>query len=642
MSVPQIGDIIKLGELAWQLYNYGCSPELRASDSAQRLLNERRASTAGQPRWHLGSLFEIIGDYRATLTQCHKLLKENDRYCKTTGVLKNITWNVMVQDSVDRLRSQILLHNSRIQHALKPFEIDLLTRIYQDTQDIARQLHAVGTNVNIVRDELRSLICHLAPSLAVELGLPPRGEVNKVILPVEIRELLEAKFNEHPSRETGDNPPIQDIRDSFITNYDQIADHSRPMFSFLMEKMKEAPELRHEAGLSHWPSFVDALEEDLSQQCYHFRQQALLPDLSVRTDTMLALWPAQEIIQPFETIRAPLKLEELLQLPLASSHGYTPTLKLFRHEDTQDCWYRIVVDSGAPGSQHLRSERENENVIDFNITTAVLNPIYALPSGKEEPIEITLEENRNIHKLVFVHIAHVLAFQHALTGFQVVNDYVEGGSDDNSSTASFSITSTSSSPPEHFSTVKIGGGATAIGIGRIHRKPPLKPMLVMFAKHPDTGACSVVALSINEGILQNQPQDAVLVLKQKGDEGTLDVRRLGGGGRKWDILPLAAQRRKESSAFARAEPLCLKRVSILFKHSKAGREFGGWPCNCEQLAGRKFTEGDENACAVKGHTGLLGQVKMFHRRQMNEWHEARSKGQRDNVTTLARHQVSVR
>ncbi|KAL6851392.1 hypothetical protein ACO1O0_008520 [Amphichorda felina] len=69
------------------------------------------------------SLTEIIGDYEATLGECHQLLANNHRYAQTTGPARNIDWNLNVMPQVEHLRGRIKMHNSRILHLLKPFEM---------------------------------------------------------------------------------------------------------------------------------------------------------------------------------------------------------------------------------------------------------------------------------------------------------------------------------------------------------------------------------------------------------------------------------------------------------------------------------------------------------------------------------------
>lgn len=72
--------------------------------------------------WDGATLLDIVGDYNATLNECRELLRMNRRYLSTTGVIKNVSWNALVQPSVDRLRNRIIFHNTKIQLFLVPFK----------------------------------------------------------------------------------------------------------------------------------------------------------------------------------------------------------------------------------------------------------------------------------------------------------------------------------------------------------------------------------------------------------------------------------------------------------------------------------------------------------------------------------------
>jgi len=79
-------------------------------------------------RWDKRSLIEIIGDYEQTLQECRFLIEDNYRYRASSGPIRNLEWNALVQPNADRLRTRLLLHNSKIQLVLKPFEMSVLSR----------------------------------------------------------------------------------------------------------------------------------------------------------------------------------------------------------------------------------------------------------------------------------------------------------------------------------------------------------------------------------------------------------------------------------------------------------------------------------------------------------------------------------
>lgn len=84
---------------------------------------QRQGAYNSYARWDPASLRSITGDYELTLHECYELIQANSRYRVGSNALQNIEWNVLVQPSADRLRQRIALHNSKILHVLKPFEM---------------------------------------------------------------------------------------------------------------------------------------------------------------------------------------------------------------------------------------------------------------------------------------------------------------------------------------------------------------------------------------------------------------------------------------------------------------------------------------------------------------------------------------
>lgn len=90
---------------------------------ADNSLQRERQSVKTRVRWDRRSLIEIVGDYDGTLRECRELLESNIRYRGGSGPLRNLEWNILVQPTADRLRQRIILHNSKVLHILKPFEM---------------------------------------------------------------------------------------------------------------------------------------------------------------------------------------------------------------------------------------------------------------------------------------------------------------------------------------------------------------------------------------------------------------------------------------------------------------------------------------------------------------------------------------
>ncbi|KAL2140788.1 hypothetical protein VTI28DRAFT_3263 [Corynascus sepedonium] len=755
----QIGDIIRLSELCWDIYNIGWVPEFPASEQyaaffadlngyannlsilvdvvqrAQQSLVDRGAGPAVHPRWHLESLFDIIGDYETTLHKCHKLIQDNKRFRETTGPIRSLEWFYLVQPRVDSLQERLMRHNARLQLVLKPFEIDLLTRIHDD---ISRRIGEVGDQVRGVRDDLRELIGILVPNLRDALDMRDHREIHSVEIPSDILTELDVEFKSHPSFAAGGYPSLRNMTDSFIMSFDQCTQHfapgltieqkTPPVFEyisllkcqFLMQRIRESSELANIAEGSHWPGYINALEEKLSAECYRFRRDLAAPDATSRTGDMITIWPEEEPPPVFDVYGERLQMEDLMDVPLVAEHeSHKKTLRLLRHTGSRDRRYRMITTVHV-ANQELPYRR----TVDFDITSAVLNPVYASPSNENAPFEIILEENHNSHIIRFVNREDLFMFQQALTGFQVVDDYAEymvkasfvvrglpiveeaslqlwlprrldgdivsedsdpqslpadngfrraetlptvmsrRGSNMSAMSTNWALhrrsipsrtcstntnlnrTSTNLSPGTSSHrrgsiaastrssgsdnttvTVSCISDATSTGIGRIHNQP-IRPRVVLFTKDT-TGAHALVVINVDEETEPNSERCycrtkpgvcIITALEQRAGARTLAVHRLAGD--RWDVLPLAVPRRRElgQRGFATADWRGVARVSLLFRSVDARIEFGGGWCDC-----RRRNEGEEIECLKNGHVGLLGQLRVWYRRQMVAWHHARYK-----------------
>ncbi|RBR12934.1 uncharacterized protein FIESC28_08425 [Fusarium coffeatum] len=590
-GVIQLGDAIKFAELARTVYELGWSKEHNASENyrdfvadvhtlqtsledledavirAQQSLLNHGAVITDRLGGDRDSLFEIIGDYDATLRECRQLLEDNRRYAETTGPIKNIGWNISVMPQVEHLRGRLQMHSSRIQHILKPFQIDLNRRLrsmHKDIQDVKRTMNSILRNQNA---DLANQIEH---------------------------------------------EPVQ---------------------------------------------------EELSAEYSQFRDEVILPDPSALTDAMLAFWPEDE---PHTTAAPPAPTTQDTCLFQGSLATLSPDIsrreiQLLQQSDSE-YRFRIVetVESYTPTLTKM------PGVFDFDIRSAFLIPLYADPMGRSKakrPLEIIIEEKKLQRHYVFLRLQDVLAFQAAVTGFKVVDGYMEpraiakfivhgqeppedvtiqlwipkgwtdtddtmiktppSGSQSRSdsisshqSTTSYSSSlSHKSQRSQHSVTVSLGCSSVGTGYGTI-RQPPRSPLLVLFVgpKGPEARR-SIVAITLDKWTETQRDKCKCLRFPECpitaiGSSRTLiDARRLVG--EKWDLLPLAASRRDAQYPW-----LGLIRVSIWFPAPELRKRFGGGPCRCP-----KETEGELELCHMQGHQGLFGVVKDFYRRLLIQYHD---------------------
>lgn len=191
-----------------------------------------------------------------------------------------------------------------------------------------------------------------------------------------------------------------------------------------------------------------------------------------------------------------------------------------------------------------------------------------------------------------------------------------------SSGAAMSVTSRSSIGQEEARAVRIDGRATGGTAHGTIRSSPRKPLLVFFTldnSNPRAPKRSFVAVKIDDRTRPNLSRCdcyryndcpvTALVQQSNAFVPTLRAQRLENSGQ-WDLLPLA-----EAPDWGGVQ-----RISILFSSVEARRRFSGRSCNCP-----KVTEGDVEACISEYHEGLLGIVRVYHRRQMVRWEEQRDR-----------------
>ncbi|KAI8175921.1 hypothetical protein K4K52_011710 [Colletotrichum sp. SAR 10_76] len=280
-------------------------------------------------RWDPSSLGEIIGDYQGTLRECIELIDNNNRYRLNSGPLRNIEWNVLVAPAADRLRARIALHNSKVLHVLKPFEIDLLCRV---REDIHRVHHDLVDRISAVHGDLHRLIGVLVPDLQVALDQQAQQQEQSLDIPLLVKDgLLKAWESRSPDEPA---PGLKEITDAFVVHFDRstvnftpagiLVENKIPRLEqylsllkcvWLKERIDESPELKQAVpGVSHWPSYVQELEDCLSTQCGRFKQDLVKPSLAGLTSDMLDIWPEKELPQLVDVVTKDALMEQVLDM----------------------------------------------------------------------------------------------------------------------------------------------------------------------------------------------------------------------------------------------------------------------------------------------------------------------------------------
>ncbi|KAK0645373.1 hypothetical protein B0T16DRAFT_411086 [Cercophora newfieldiana] len=462
----QIGEVVKFAELAWRLYELGWSDDFRAdvqyrqfgqdvrylAQSLERLenvINQARLEFQNHGEvlpdtlgWDRHSLVEIIGDYHSTLCDCKLLLQENQSYNATTGPGGNIYWNLFVQPRVQSLRQRILLHNSKIEHVLQPFKIDLTLRIHnalaRSMEALHQQMQAMHHDVQTLLQNQQALMNAFDPNLLATPEGSGESEIHQVPIPDFVLAGLEELYWNHPSSGNGGfvAPPLRDIADAFVRsfeastrtydvddfNWEPSEDQYLNLLTcqFLMAKMLESDEYLHAHELSHWPSYVQNLQRELSDECLRVAQSMAVPQISDETP-LIPIWPVEEAPAPLDdvVIQRPMELLLDMELETDTEHRWRK-ITLYRLLESQDKKFRLVITAGYLGQPASQTIPVN---IDMSIASLV--PQYATPDGAQ-PLVLILNDGRDhMHRLAFRDKGELYLFQQALTGYEVVDSYMK-------------------------------------------------------------------------------------------------------------------------------------------------------------------------------------------------------------------------
>ncbi|KAK2055404.1 hypothetical protein LY76DRAFT_520520 [Colletotrichum caudatum] len=456
----QLGDVISFSKLAWDVYRFGWDNDFSATrqyaefgrdvrglaenlDILTRVVNKAHQSLrqegAFQPlRWDPSSLGEIIGDYRETLTECLHLIADNHRYRIGGGPLRNIEWNVLVAPAADRLRARIALHNSKVIHVLKPFEIDLLSRVREDIRLMHQDL---AHRISSVHHDLHRLIGVLVPDLEHALAQQGRREPIQLEIPPIVADGLQHAWM--ADRQQGAlGPSLREMADVFVLHYhkstanftagilaeDRIPDIEQYMSLlkciWVMRHIRGSPELRQStmSSLSHWPSYIQQLEDDLALQCDRFRQDLVPPNLTGPLPEMFDIWPEKEFVQLVDVVTRDALMEQVLEIPMqGAAANVQRKLQLLRRMGADGKRFRINI-TGVEQGGTSRNARRQAETIDFDITSVIINPLYSVPSNAGV-WDMVLRKDERVAKLTFTQLKDALRFQHATTGFKAFDSY---------------------------------------------------------------------------------------------------------------------------------------------------------------------------------------------------------------------------
>ncbi|OCL12417.1 hypothetical protein AOQ84DRAFT_386154 [Glonium stellatum] len=453
MAGISVGDLVKASKLAWDIYNNGFAKENNATlqftefgsdikDLAQNLKDitsvvsnasrQRQQSPNEDGLWELSSLVEIIGDYERTLTDCQGLLHENRQFSQNTNPAYNIQWNVLVQPRIDRLRSRLQFHNSKIGILIKPLELKLLTSIHDD----------LASRIDAVHQSVLTLHALVVPNIDEAVRQREQQETHTILVPEDIStQFLEAAGQSHPEIKSSHVFPLKAGADAFVFHFNKSTTTFTPgrfvnertpsslqylnllKSVWIMGRIKLSAELTEADADSYWPAYIHELEENLSLECQRFTarrpDQLIAPSLmSLQYPEHFRIWLVDELPALLSPLQENEILEKILRVPLpSSSNSVKRELTLFR----ADIDNLKLIEKATESTDH--GIRTIDQKYDIDLRCIRLTPLYAMTRSESNSLNLMLNAGRKTTTITFLEPRHLFNFQHAITGYKVYENY---------------------------------------------------------------------------------------------------------------------------------------------------------------------------------------------------------------------------
>jgi hypothetical protein len=421
-----LGDIVRVVENARLLYQQYAlrSPQFRGFSS--------------QKDWDLTSLCEIIGNSKATLEECNKLLTQNREIYRNQNSIYSNKWPLVIQPKVNDLQKRVRVHSFKTSALLKPLEVKLLATI---RQDFGNQTAPDNLGRGLPPPPLQGLLI-----LDIDQAVEEQGRCQPIPLtiPAEIEtKLRSAAERSRPELRVPGGLPLQSGVETLI-NYFEESTKGFTGGNFLNERtpspkqylnllscimilrhLQESEELKHVDQNSLWPAYIAELAEILRIECQRFAtsspQRLVAPDLASLNGELAPPDHGKLKKEEISNLMSPhynTHMDEVFKVPLPSPQDSVQRqLTISRIDSNRLYLVESVSYKDAP------SDRLGQISLDIDLKTVQLTPIYATPSSRPNLSEVQLHTGTSQLNISFVEQKHVLRLQHLLTGYRVYDRY---------------------------------------------------------------------------------------------------------------------------------------------------------------------------------------------------------------------------
>jgi hypothetical protein len=350
----------------------------------------------------------LIGDFRATLEDCKKLLKKHARFEDGRATaLDSAFWHTNTQPVVTELRSRLQSHHYKIYLFIEPFHLDLLSGIQADTRDILAILRKeAGLTKHIQLPAIPSSLS-LALAKALQRDAPKRIDEPCEIPLQEGVDALSRHYRECTFQS-----------DSLGIGPDQQSNLSLLKAQWLYLTIESSEALRDSRPGSLFRRVVEQLGQGVELQVKK-REIKTWPDdiFSDLDDAEFAIWPIKVVPKP-PVLTDPVNREEkLVEEPLRCPYpGEKQDLFIFRVNDNL---LRIVESrsrvDGSIGPQMT------ERFIHLDEDRFI--PMYAVAAsdGNKGSVNMTHGKGAVMATYELMSRSSILKVQQAFTGYEAIS-----------------------------------------------------------------------------------------------------------------------------------------------------------------------------------------------------------------------------
>ena len=377
----------------------------------------------------VNTLSKITGDFKQTLQDCDVLLKDNSKFKRSAAnFVDNVVWHASTERDVDSLRKRLRFHMMKINFIAKPFEIQLLSGISRELQQLRREVAAVRAVLDWdpartsrpINSHPQESYLHVPRELSDRFGKALAAkdpDLSQVRDGLPLKQGFDAVVY-HFSRSTVNFKPSvlgQDVPEEQYLNLLKS--------KWIIERLQENTRLGSPDPEPLWAEYMRELEDELRTQFLRFQQEDLLQpplDALIRLpDKCFSIWDDEESSPPPAALTEHRPSDEkILELPLQSLHStHRSTLTIFRKSDSN---FRLVSATRDDQNNNFLQEES----MDVNMIQTGLVPVFAASQDTSTVNTNVLLCNQG-QDTKFFNLrdrADVDQFQRALTGFRVSHD----------------------------------------------------------------------------------------------------------------------------------------------------------------------------------------------------------------------------